>query len=296
MLVREYAREALKVGMRLEEQLGTNPYKFGLIGSTDSHTSLATAQEDNFFGKHSGSEPSAKRTEHIVIEMGDQRIMGWEQTASGLAAVWARENSRASIYDALERKETYATTGSRIMVRFLAGWDFTEEDALGRSPAFAGYAKGVPMGGDLSDAPGGEAPSFLVAALKDPLSGNLDRIQIIKGWMDSQRQLHERVYDVAVSDGRQIGPDGRCKTPVGYTVDIERATWSNTIGDSELITVWEDPEFDPEQRAFYYARVIEIPTPRWTAYEAARFGIQMPDEVPMTTQERAYTSPIWYTP
>ena len=219
-----------------------------------------------------------------------------EQTASGLAAVWARENSRASIYDALERKETYATTGSRIMVRFFAGWDFTEEDALGRSPAFAGYAKGVPMAGDLSDAPGGEAPSFLVAALKDPLSGNLDRIQIIKGWMDSQRQLHERVYDVAVSDGRQIGPDGRCKTPVGYTVDIERATWSNTIGDSELITVWEDPEFDPEQRAFYYARVIEIPTPRWTAYEAARFGIQMPDEVPMTTQERAYTSPIWYTP
>ena len=296
MLSGEYAREALKVGLRLEKQFGTNPYKFGLVGSTDSHTSLATAQEDNFFGKHSGSEPGPKRTEHVVIEMGDQRIMGWEQAASGLAAVWARANTRKSIYDAMERKETYATTGSRMLVRFFGGWEFTEEDALGRTPAFAGYEKGVPMGGDLSDAPEGGAPSFLVASLKDPLSGNLDRIQVIKGWMDSQGELHERVYDVAVSDGRKIGRDGRCRTPVGNTVDIERATWSNTIGDSELITVWEDPDFKAGERAFYYARVIEIPTPRWTAYEAVRYGIDMPEEVPMTTQERAYTSPIWYTP
>ncbi len=296
MLSGEYAREALKVGLRLEEKFGTNPYKFGLVGSTDSHTSLATAQEDNFFGKHSGSEPGPKRTEHVVLEMGDQRIMGWEQAASGLAAVWARENTRKSIYDAMERKETYATTGSRMLVRFFGGWEFTEEDALGRTPAFAGYQKGVPMGGDLSDAPHGAAPSFLVAALKDPLSGNLDRIQVIKGWMDSQGELHERVYDVAVADGRKIGTDGRCRTPVGNTVDIERATWSNTIGDSELITVWEDPDFKAGERAFYYARVIEIPTPRWTAYEAVRYGIEMPEEVPMTTQERAYTSPIWYTP
>ena len=296
MLSGEYAREALKVGLRLEEQLGTNPYKFGLVGSTDSHTSLATAQEDNFFGKHSGSEPNPKRTEHVVLEFGDQRIMGWEQAASGLAAVWARENTREALFDAMERKEVYATTGSRIMVRFFGGWEFTKEDALGRNPGFAGYEKGVPMGGDLSEAPAGGSPSFLVAALKDPISGNLDRIQIVKGWMDQNGTLHERVYDVAVSDGRTIGTDGRCNTPVGNTVDIERATWSNTIGDSELIAVWEDPEFDPEQRAVYYARVIEIPTPRWTAYEAVRFGIKMPGEVPMTTQERAYTSPIWYTP
>ena len=296
MLSGEYAREALKVGLKLEERLGTNPYKFGLVGSTDSHTSLATAQEDNFFGKHSGSEPGPKRFEHVVIEMGDQRIIGWEQAASGLAAVWARENTREALFDAMERKEVYATTGSRMMVRFFGGWEFTKEDALGRSPAFAGYEKGVPMGGDLSEAPARGSPSFLVAALKDPISGNLDRIQIVKGWMDESGTLHEKVYDVAVSDGRTIGTDGRCRTPVGNTVDIERATWSNTIGDSELITVWEDPDFDPGQRAVYYARVIEIPTPRWTAYEAVRFGIKMPGEVPMTTQERAYTSPIWYTP
>jgi hypothetical protein len=267
-----------------------------MIGSTDTHTSLATAQEDNFFGKHSGSEPGPKRVEHVVIQMGERKIMGWEQTASGLAAVWARENTRESIFDAMERKETYATTGSRMLVRFFGGWNFTDEDAMSRSPAFAGYEKGVPMGGDLAEAPDGGTPSFLVAALKDPLSGNLDRIQIVKGWMDDRGDLHERIYDVAVSDERKIDADGRCRTPVGNTVDVERATWTNTIGDSEFITVWSDPEFDPGQSAFYYARVIEIPTPRWTAYEALRFGVDMPEEVPMTTQERAYTSPIWYTP
>ena len=296
MLAGEYAREALKNGLKIEQRFGTNPYKFGLIGSTDVHTSLATAQEDNFFGKHSGSEPGPNRIEHVVIEFGDQKIMGWEQAASGLAAVWARENTRESIFDAMERKETFATTGSRMLVRFFGGWNFTDEDAMSRSPAFAGYEKGVPMGGDLSEAPDGGTPSFLVAALKDPLSGNLDRIQIVKGWMDERGNVHERIYDVAVSDGRTIGADGRCRTSVGNTVDIDRATWTNTIGDSELITVWTDPAFDPEQSAFYYARVIEIPTPRWTAYEAVRFGIEMPEEVPMTTQERAYTSPIWYTP
>ncbi len=296
MLAGEYAREALKRGLKLEEKVGTNPYKFGFIGSTDSHTSLATAQEDNFFGKHAGSEPGPKRVEHMVIQMGDQKIMGWEQVASGLAAVWARENTREAIFDAIERKEVYATTGSRMLVRFFGGWEFTNEDALGRNPGFVGYEKGVPMGGDLSASPETASPSFLVAALKDPLSGNLDRIQIIKGWMDAKGDLHEKIYDVAVSDGRKIGSDGRCNTPVGDTVDVARATWSNTIGDSELITVWKDPDFDPKQRAVYYARVIEIPTPRWTAYEAVRYGITVPEEVPMTTQERAYTSPIWYTP
>ena len=296
MLKTEYARRALIDGLRLEDKLGTNPYKFGFVGSTDSHTSLATAQEDNFFGKHSGSEPSAKRVEHVVLQMSGQKIMGWEQAASGLAAVWARENTREAIYDAMERKEVYGTTGSRMMVRFFGGWNFTDEDALGRNPGFAGYDKGVPMGGDLPDAPDNGAPSFLVAALKDPLSGNLDRIQIVKGWTDSSGELHERIYDVAVSGGRSIDSDGRCRTPVGNTVDVENATWSNTIGASELFTVWSDPDFDPEQRAVYYARVIEIPTPRWTAYEAVRYGIEIPEGSPMITTERAYTSPIWYTP
>jgi hypothetical protein len=196
----------------------------------------------------------------------------------------------------MQRRETYATTGSRMLVRFFGGWEFTEEDAMSRLPAGVGYAKGIPMGGDLSQAPGGKAPTFLVAALKDPVSGNLDRIQIVKGWVGGDGTARERVYDVAVSDGRSIGSDGRCKTAVGNTVDVKRAIWTNTIGDPELITVWTDPEFDAKQRAFYYARVIEIPTPRWTAYDALRFGVEMPEGAEMTTQERAYTSPIWYTP
>jgi len=296
MFAGEYGREALKRGLKLEQDLGTNPYKFGIIGATDTHTGLATAQEDNFFGKHSGTEPSAQRAEHIVAAFYDMKVLGWEQASSGLAGVWAKENTREAIFDALERKEVYGTTGSRMMVRFFGGWEFTDEDALGRNPGSVGYEKGVPMGGDLSKAPKGKSPTFLVGALKDPLSGNLDRIQIIKGWLDANGKTHERIYDVAVSDGRKIGSDGRCKTPVGDTVDVKRATWSNTIGYAEFITVWKDPDFDPKQRAVYYARVIEIPTPRWTAYEALRYGITMPDEVPMKTQERAYTSPIWYTP
>jgi hypothetical protein len=181
-------------------------------------------------------------------------------------------------------------------VRLFGGWEFEPEDAESRSPAMIGYSKGVPMGGDLSDAPAGKAPTFLVAALRDPIGANLDRYQIIKGWLDAKGELQERVYDVAVSGGRPIGADGRCKAPVGSTVDVENAMWSNTIGAPELIAVWKDPDFDAKQRAFYYGRVIEIPTPRWTAYDAKRFGIKMPKEVPMTTTERAYTSPIWYTP
>jgi hypothetical protein len=297
MLQYEYAREALKNGLRLEKKFGANPYKFGMVGSTDSHTSLATAQEDNFFGKHSGSEPSAQRMEHAMAKMGDQEYEGWSVASSGLAAVWARENTREAIFDAMERKEVYATTGSRMMVRFFGGWDFTAADANTRLPANAGYSKGVPMGGDLSKAPSGKTPTFLVAALKDPLSGNLDRIQIVKGWLDQKGKTHEKVYDVAWGDfdRRQPGTDGKLP-PVGNTVDVSNATWTNTIGDPELITVWTDPDFDPREPAFYYARVIEIPTPRWTAYEAKFFDVEAPPEAPMITQERAYTSPIWYTP
>ena len=296
MLKGEYARSALKTGLRLQKELGTNPYKFGMIGSTDSHTGLATAQEDNFFGKHSGGEPNKDRYKHPMAKVAKGEYKGYAPAASGWAAVWANENTRASIFDAMQRKETYATTGSRMVVRFFGGWEFDKNDANNRQPARAGYAKGVPMGGDLTAPPKGKkAPTFLVAALKDPISGNLDRIQIIKGWMDNKSKLHEKVYDVAWSDGRK--PDAKGRLPsVGNTVDIANATWTNTIGAPELVTVWQDPDFDAKQSAFYYARVIEIPTPRWTAYEAKYYKIKMPKEVPMTTTERAYTSPIWYTP
>jgi hypothetical protein len=296
MLQYEYARTALQVGLQIQKKLGTNPYKFGMTGSTDSHTGLATAEEENFFGKHSGSEPGPKRWEHPMAQLGDKKYEGWSMVGSGLAAVWAKENTREAIFDAMMKKETYATTGPRMLVRFFGGWEFTAADAQQRLPANVGYSKGVPMGSDLRKSASGSAPTFLVAALKDPLSGNLDRIQIIKGWLDKGGNRQEMIYDVAVSDGRNIGADGRCKTPVGNTVDIPNATWTNTIGDPELITVWKDPDFDPALPAVYYARVIEIPTPRWTAYESKRFGVKMASEVPMVTQERAYTSPIWYTP
>jgi hypothetical protein len=295
MLQYEYARSALNIGLQLEQKLGVNPYKFGLIGSTDSHTALATAQEDNFFGKHSGAEPGPKRWEHPMAQLGDAKYEGWSMASSGLAAVWAQENSRKAIFDAMMRKETYATTGCRMLVRFFGGWDFTEADAQNRLPAAVGYAKGVPMGGDLRKGPAGKAPTFLVGAMKDPLSGNLDRIQIVKVWLDSGGERQEKVYDVAWSGNRTVGSDGKLE-PVGNTVDVENATWANTIGSPELLSAWTDPDFDPQVPAAYYARVIEIPTPRWTAYEAKRFGVKMAPEVPMITQERAYTSPIWYTP
>ncbi|MGB6363412.1 MAG: DUF3604 domain-containing protein, partial [Thermoanaerobaculia bacterium] len=211
MLVHEYARSGLQLGMQLEEKLGTNPFKFGMIGSTDSHTALSTADDDNFYGKHAGSEPSAERYEHPFAKFGDLEIFNWETLASGYVAVWAAENTRKALFDAMERKETYATTGPRMLVRFFGGWDFEEADANTRQPAAVGYQKGVPMGGDLRNAPSGASPSFLVAALKDPIGGNLDRVQIVKGWVDG-KERHERVYDVAVSDGRTIGSDGRCKT------------------------------------------------------------------------------------
>ena len=294
MLSGEYAREALKRGLELEAKLGTNPYKFGMIGSTDSHTSLATTEEDNFFGKHAGAEPSPQRMMHPFIATEEGAIMGWQMVASGLAAVWAKENTREALFDAMERKEVYATTGSRPMVRFFGGWDFTEDDLNNREPAFAGYEKGVPMGGDMPPITAGKVPSFMVYALRDPIGGNLDRIQIIKGWYDGKQQ-HEKVYDVAWSGDRKPGADGEVP-PVGNTVNVKDASWTNTIGASELGTVWTDPDFDPKQRAFYYARVLQIPTPRWSTYDAFRFGVDIPAGAPTSTQDRAYTSPIWYTP
>ena len=295
MLEFEYVRSALKNGLKLEQELGVNPYKFGMVGSTDAHTGLAAVEEDNFFGKTASSEPSAERTSHPFVKRGDLVIMGWEQTASGYAAVWATENTREAIFDAMARRETYATTGSRMLVRLFGGFDFVAADANTRSPAIAGYTKGVPMGGDLGLAPNGKAPTFLVAALKDPIGANLDRYQVVKGWLDSAGEVHEQVYDVAWAGDRKAGADGKLP-PVGNTVDVANATWTNTIGAPELVAVWTDPDFDPAQSAFYYGRVLEIPTPRWTAYDAKYFGITLPPEVPMAMQERAYTSPIWYSP
>ena len=295
MLAGEYAREALKRGLQIEKSLGTNPYKFGQIGSTDSHTSLATAQEDNFFGKHSGYEPKPDRMNHAFMETEAGTISGWQMVASGLAAVWATENTREAIFDAMERRETYATTGSRMVVRFFGGWQFTENDLKSRNPALAGYKRGVPMGGDLPARAGAETPSFLVYALRDPIGANLDRIQIVKGWMDADGATHEKVYDVAWAGDRKAGRDGKLPA-VGNTVDAETASYTNTIGAPELGTVWTDPDFDAAQQAFYYARVLEVPTPRWSTFDAFRFGIPIPEGAPVSTQERSYTSPIWYAP
>ena len=304
MLPREYAREAYKRGLAYEAQLGANPFKFGLIGSTDAHTSLATSQEDNFFGKVEVLAPSADEERFYELITGrvpssdgtDIRTYAWQTSASGLAAVWARENTREAIWDAMARKEVYATSGTRMLVRVFAGWDFEAADLDRSDFAEHGYEGGVPMGGDLSDAPAGGAPNLLVRAVRDADGANLDRVQIIKGWLDENGETQERIYDVAVSDGRPIGPDGRNLTPVGNTVNVEAATYTNAIGDPYLTAYWEDPDFDPSERAFYYVRVIEIPTPRWTTYDARFFGTEIPDGAPASIQDRAYTSPIWYTP
>jgi len=297
MLDLEYARSGLKNGLKLEASLGVNPFKFGMIGSSDAHTGLAAMEEDNFFGKTAPQEPSPERMTKAFFDnpKSGVKIMDWEVGAAGYAAVWATENTRDAIFDAMKRRETYATTGPRMAVRFFGGWDFDAKDAHSRSPAEIGYAKGVPMGGDLSKAPNGKPPTFLVAALKDSIGANLDRIQIVKGWMNARGELQEKVYDVAWGGERKPGADGKLPA-VGSTVDVANATWTNTIGAPELIAVWKDPAFNKAERAFYYLRVLEIPTPRWTAYDAKRFGNQPLPGTRMTLQERAYTSPIWYTP
>ena len=300
MLQYEYARSALQVGMSLENQIGVNPYKFGMIGSTDAHTGLASTRDENYWGKFAGTEPMPERNDHYVIRSFDgddaKSTFSYEEVASGLAAVWARENTREAIFDAMLRKETYATTGTRITVRFFGGWNFDEEDVYKQDAVSIGYSKGVPMGGDMTENPGNGAPSFILGAMKDPQAGNLDRLQVVKGWVDENGEVHERIYDVAVSDGRTINADGRCTTPVGNTVNEEEATYLNNIGSAELRAYWTDPEFNPAHRAFYYVRVLEIPTPTWQAYDRVYFGNEWPESVPFSNQERAYTSPIWYNP
>ncbi len=299
MLEYEYARSALKIGLEQEQKLGANPFKFGLIGSTDSHTILSTTREDNYFGKVAATEPSAERGEHWLVTPNEDNAQyayrGYDYSAAGLAAVWARENTRESLFDAMQRKEVYATTGSRISVRVFGGWDFQADEVETQDFAREGYKRGVPMGGDLANGPDGKAPTLMIRALRDPDNANLDRVQIIKGWLDEDGEMQERIYDVACSDGRAI-VERRCEREVGSTVDIANARYTNTIGDPLLTAHWVDPDFDPDERAFYYVRVIEIPKPRWTAYDAKYFNIDLPDGVKTTVQDRAYTSPIWYTP
>jgi hypothetical protein len=298
MLPAEYVRSGLLRGMQLAGSLGTNPFKFGLVGGTDTHTGLSTVDDDNFFGKFPIYEPKPERATHIAKNNEKLGISykGWRYSSAGMAAVWAQENTREAIFDAMQRRETYATTGPRMRVRFFGGWDFAAEDVMRRDLGLIGYSKGVPMGSDMTRPAGvSKAPGFLVYAQRDPMGANLDRIQIIKGWLDSRGDSHEKVYDVAWSGDRKPGKDGKLP-PVGDTVDLSTPGWTNTIGAAELGTVWRDPAFDPKLQAFYYARVIEIPTPRWTAYDRVKFNLDLPEEIPLKVQERAYTSAIWYQP
>ena len=345
MLAGSYARSALKNGLKFQEELGANPFQFGLIGAGDSHNGFPGAEESNFMGKSAPAEPSPERWSEPFRAASFGTQPGWSEVASGLTAVWARENTREALYDAMKRKEVYATTGSRIKVRVFGGWDFKPGDDQRSDYLDLGYENGVPMGGELHGDPQAAAvrkafeegktakvqelyflgygnsvagdpnekgqtytgiaaeiarqqksPSFLVVAIKDPMGGNLDRVQMVKGWRDSEGKLHEKVYDIAWSDDRIQDPMTGKLPPVGNTVDIPDASWTNTIGAVQLSTVWQDPDFDNAEQAFYYVRVLEIPTPRWTAYDAKRFDVKMGPEVPMTTQERVYTSPIWYIP
>ncbi|MBT4987271.1 MAG: DUF3604 domain-containing protein [Gammaproteobacteria bacterium] len=293
MLKHEYARGALKLGLEYERKLGVNPYKVGLIASTDGHNSISTPEEDNFFGKFPESEPGPERMENTLA---GRLWQNWRIVASGYAAVWAKENTREAIFDAMKRREVYATTGSRIAVRFFGGWSYEADDIHDANYLDTAYSQGVPMGGDLTAAPADTAPGFIVTAAKDPNGANLDRIQIVKGWLDEQGDSHEKVYDVAWSKHRKMDLETGRLELVGNTVDVETATFENSIGAAQLSIVWQDPDFNPETRAFYYARVLEIPRPRWTTIDAVYFDLEIPEGAPKSIQDRAYTSPIWYTP
>lgn len=295
MLPGDYVREALKRGLLIEQKTGVNPYRFGMAGGTDSHTGLATADEDNFFGKFSANEPNAARASRQQ-SLGSTNIarFGWHYLAGGYSAVWAKANTREAIFDAMTRREVYATTGPRMIVRFFGGWDFSRADFVSDFVK-AGYGRGVPMGSDLK--PGIGAPRFLLSALKDPMGANLDRIQVVKGWIDRSGKLREKIFEAGWSDAhiRWQRADGKIPA-VGDTVDISRASYSNSIGDAELRAIWTDPEFDPDIPAFYYVRVLEIPTPRWILYDALRYGARLLPGTILKAQERAYSSPIWYNP
>lgn len=300
MLQYEYSREALKNGLLLEEKLGVNPYDFGLIGSTDSHTALATADSDNYNGKFTNMVNDKNRALKVE-EIGEansaedtKKRYSWQYLASGYAAVWAENNTRAAIWDAMKRKEVYGTTGPRIQLRFFGGWDFQTTDVDAANYVSIGYQKGVPMGADLLKNDTKKAPTFMIAATKDGEGANLDRVQVIKGWTKGG-QTFEKIYNVSWSGERKIANNGKLPA-IGNSVNVKAATYENSIGAAELTTVWTDPDFDPAIRTFYYVRVLEIPTPRWSTYDAARHDLTLPNEIPRTVQERAYSSPIWYSP
>lgn len=290
-IVGSFARQALKDGITMQDTNGYNPYKFGVVGASDSHNTGTPYRQDNFYGGHAALDGTieGRMAGHIFTGL-DTRM----ENPAGLAGVWAEENTRASIFDAMQRKETFAVSGPHIKLRFFGGWEYKTDDLAGQDWVKIGYKKGVPMGADLKKM-SGKAPSFVVWAVKDPTSGNLDRVQVVKGW-SKDGQSFEKVFDVVWSGDRK--PDkftGRVG-PIGSTVDIENASYTNTIGSTELKTVWTDPEFDAGLHAFYYARALEIPTPRWTTIQAKELGIAPPDVVAATVQERAWSSPIWYTP
>jgi hypothetical protein len=291
----QYARSALQLGLQLEQKAGVNPYRFGMIGSSDSHTALSAQEEDNFWGKKAGDEPGPARSQAIwgIPEAGMSNTL---QDASGYAAVWAEENTREALFAAMQRREVYATTGPRLLLQFFGGWQYTEQDLQATDIMAGAYSKGVPMGGELPQpASDDTAPRFLLRALKDPLGANLDRIQVVKGWVDSAGRTQEQVFDIAWSDERKPDTGGHLPA-VGNTVDGSTATYTNSIGSPELSAVWVDPDFDPTCPAVYYMRALEIPTPRWPLYDKVRYGVELPEGTQTVLQERAYTSPIWYRP
>ncbi len=291
----EYWREALKSGMRIKQQLGVNPFVYGANGATDTHTGLSTTEEDNFFGKFKTLEPSNhERWNFPLINGPTGAYMGWEMAASGVMGVWSVANTREDIWDAMQRRETFATTGPRMQVRFFGGYDFSDADLDGDFVK-AGYTRGVPMGATLAADTDKVAPTFIIAASKDPAGANLDRVQVIKGWVDADGKTGEKIYDVRWSGDRQPDENGKLP-PVGNTVNMETAEYTNTIGANGFQAVFTDPDFDPALQAFYYVRVLEIPTPRWTLYDKVRYGVEMDPKVPLVHQERAFSSPIWYTP
>jgi hypothetical protein len=300
MLQYEYSREALKNGLKLEDELGVNPFQFGLIGATDSHTALATADSDNFSGKFTimvNDKQRALRYEEIGDANstgGQKKRMSWQYLASGYAGVWAESNTRQDIWDAIMRREVFGTTGPRIQVRFFGGWDFVQADVDAADYVEKGYSRGVPMGSTMIQRNDKKAPTFMISVAKDPSGASLDRVQIIKGWYKDGK-THEKIFNVAWAGERSVNKSGEL-SPIESTVDVNNATYSNDKGSEELNTVWTDPEFDPKAKAFYYLRVLEIPTPRWTTYDKVRYNLDLPEEVPMTVQERAYSSPIWYSP
>jgi len=290
-----YIRQGLVEGMILENTLGSNPFKMGIVSGADAHSGYSNNEEFNFHGSHGALEDTPKKRLNPVINASGEMpsLLG----SAGATAVWAEENTRASIFDAMQSKETYGTSGTLIRLRFFGGWNYPENLNKDKNFVKKSYAGGVPMGRDLKPKPSkAKAPTFAVWAQKDPESGNLDRIQIIKGFINKWGRTDEKIFEVAQSDGRK--PDvktGKVK-PVGNTVDVKTATYTNDIGDTQLSAVWTDPDFDPAQKAVYYVRVLEIPTPRWSTFDSVKSGLPIPEGVPTTIQERAWSSPIWYTP